>query len=63
MTRPERFKGLVENGQIQREITKDEGAFAGLDPELVQFLNALAQEQIKVSEIKKNIKNRVQDNK
>lgn len=37
---------LVENGEINRELTKQEGAYFGIDPEILEFLNVLARESI-----------------
>ena len=47
---------LIEEGKIMRGITENEGAYMGLDTDIVQFLNILAEGQIRTNQLEKRLK-------
>lgn len=47
---------LVEDGKIMREILPTEGAYFGLDQDLVKFLNILAEGQIRANQLEERLK-------
>lgn len=47
---------LIEDGKIMREITPLEGAYFGLDSDIVSFLNILADSQIRDNQLERRLK-------